>query len=52
MWRQVEGEWQTVEGLYAEKGVSGEGMGGVQETEANGGAGKGRMGKSRGKMWI
>lgn len=52
MWRQLEGEWQTVEGLYAEKRVSGEGMGSVQETEANGGAGKGRVGKSRGKMWV
>jgi len=34
------------------QGVSGEGMGSVQETEAYAGAGKGRVGKSRGKMWV
>lgn len=49
MWRQVEGEWQTEEGLYAEKGVSGEGMGSVQETEANGGQVKGEWGRVEGK---
>lgn len=49
MWRQLEGEWQTVEGLYAEKGVSGEGMGSVQETEANRGQVKGEWERVEGK---
>ena len=52
MWRQVEGEWQTVEGLNAEKGVSGKAWVVCRKLKQMGGAGKGRVGKRRGKMGV